>query len=309
MFSQNATPTVPESSSTSMARPTRASRCQSARNPSEANPANDSVSSVRGTDGVGYGCTPNAICQSAHSNTFANCSHSGAMRGKRPATWYCSRRSTDTSAFSESGCPDASSGPAAYSSGSTATAESPSRPSAPQPVTSTTRTRGPAQAKTSAAGSATNTLKCSGIAIAAMNTTSARARRRCWSDTPGRPAYSPAASISAETSSDTAYTSVSVALLQTVVIVPAITAPTTAPREPIHRCSINAPTPPTNALASTDSMVTARAGPVLANTFDTTCAMRTQRGVPGGCGMPNVRAAVASSAASQKVRSGAAVAR
>ena len=56
-------------------------------------------------------------------------------------------------------------------------------------------------------------------------------------------------------------------------------------------------------------MVTARAGPVLEKAFETTCAISTQSGVPGGCGIPKVRAAVTSSDASQNVRSGAAVAR
>ncbi len=69
-----------------MARPTRASCRQTVRSPRAASHTNESVSRVRGTDGVGNGCTPNATCQSAHSKMFANCSQSGAMRGSRPAT-------------------------------------------------------------------------------------------------------------------------------------------------------------------------------------------------------------------------------
>ena len=115
--------------------------------------------------------------------------------------------------------------------------------------------------------------------------------------------------MSAESASDAEYTSVSVALSQTLEPVPAITAAAIpATGQPVHRARSQATIAPALVAHSAENRFTIGATGAHGTRCVHALAARTNSGVPGGCGMPSVWIAARNSPASQKVTDGASVA-
>jgi hypothetical protein len=123
------------------------------------------------------------------------------------------------------------------------------------------------------------------------------------------PARSPAHRITQPKNSATAYTSVSVALSQTVDMRPAvIPAAVPAKLSPVHLPNRLARMPQPRAVHTAESRLIERANPKRSpNARLHTLPSRTYSGVPGGCGIPSVLMAARNSPASHSVTPGARV--
>src|SRR5438132_1214769 len=158
--------------------------------------------------------------------------------------------------------------------------------------------------RSSAAGATTSADRCR-----AQPRPSRYAESKAQRESPPTPARSDAKSSTQPSRNASAYTSVSVALSQSVDIPPATRPAQIAPAlSPVHLEKSAEMSAQPAAVAAAESKSTERANPKSgAKRKLQTFATSTKRAVPAGWGIPSVRIAARNSPESQRVRTGARV--